>query len=194
MAPLKSHLFLDLTKTGDALVRRMMDFLVMALRGALENAPLLESLLPESLEGSSGSQAALRQSGTKGRQVPVLQAPQAASAVPVVAPPGQVMAFDFGEPAPAASVVAGFRPKLALAARMAGPPVWVWVAAITLLLFAVGFVGGLVLWAFIVNPTVPKPSPLGQSITNSIGMKLVLIPAGAFFMGSPENERAAQRG
>jgi formylglycine-generating enzyme required for sulfatase activity len=30
---------------------------------------------------------------------------------------------------------------------------------------------------------------LEQSITNSIGMKLVLIPAGTFIMGSPNNEQ-----
>jgi formylglycine-generating enzyme required for sulfatase activity len=43
----------------------------------------------------------------------------------------------------------------------------------------------------------PRPEggePAGKSLTNSIGMKLVLIPAGKFLMGSPasEKERAEQ--
>jgi formylglycine-generating enzyme required for sulfatase activity len=32
-------------------------------------------------------------------------------------------------------------------------------------------------------------APLGETITNSIGMKLALIPAGEFWMGSPKEER-----
>ena len=35
---------------------------------------------------------------------------------------------------------------------------------------------------------VPQPPARQTDITNSIGMKLVLIPAGKFLMGSPENE------
>ena len=47
LAPLQSHLFLDLTKTGDGLVSRMTDILVKALRGSLETVPLLEQVMPE---------------------------------------------------------------------------------------------------------------------------------------------------
>ncbi|MGE0755707.1 MAG: caspase family protein, partial [Pirellulaceae bacterium] len=42
------------------------------------------------------------------------------------------------------------------------------------------------------NLFVPRPAPAspraGDTLTNSIGMKLALIPAGEFRMGSPENE------
>ena len=38
-------------------------------------------------------------------------------------------------------------------------------------------------------PQPPTPDRPGETITNSIGMKLVLIPAGEFMMGSPEGER-----
>jgi formylglycine-generating enzyme required for sulfatase activity len=35
----------------------------------------------------------------------------------------------------------------------------------------------------------PPPAELAQDFTNSVGMKLVLIPAGSFTMGSPKEER-----
>ena len=47
LAPLQSHLFLDLTKPGDSLVSRMTDILVEALRGSLETVPLLEQVMPK---------------------------------------------------------------------------------------------------------------------------------------------------
>jgi formylglycine-generating enzyme required for sulfatase activity len=37
-------------------------------------------------------------------------------------------------------------------------------------------------------PRLQRPNDLAAGITNSIGMKLVLIPAGTFMMGSPETE------
>ena len=41
----------------------------------------------------------------------------------------------------------------------------------------------------IINPQVTdSASPKGETFTNSIGMKFVLIPAGTFMMGSPPNE------
>src|SRR5947208_3424691 len=41
-----------------------------------------------------------------------------------------------------------------------------------------------------VPPVVePLPPPLPQRVVNSIGMKLVLIPAGTFRMGSPRDEK-----
>ncbi len=152
LEPLKSHLFLDLTKTGDALVRRMMDFLVLALRGSVENAPLLEDVVPEALAGSSGSHPAIRQSGTTVRQVPAPATLKEASPAPAVMPPGADNVFDFGASAPAAPAIPSTGPKPARATRMAGVPVWAWAAAITLLLFIVGFVGGLAIWAFSGNP------------------------------------------
>jgi formylglycine-generating enzyme required for sulfatase activity len=44
--------------------------------------------------------------------------------------------------------------------------------------------------------STPKPLELEKEIVNSIGMKLVLIPAGEFIMGSPEQEtnRVANEG
>jgi formylglycine-generating enzyme required for sulfatase activity len=37
--------------------------------------------------------------------------------------------------------------------------------------------------------SAPAPRPLPKRFTNSVGMKLVLIPAGKFMMGSPEDEK-----
>lgn len=42
------------------------------------------------------------------------------------------------------------------------------------------------------RPLVKKPAILPKEFTNSIGMKLVLIPAGKFVMGSPPSERGNQ--
>ncbi len=39
----------------------------------------------------------------------------------------------------------------------------------------------------------PPLQPAGEVITNSIGMKLVLIPAGEFLMGSPDSDSAASK-
>jgi formylglycine-generating enzyme required for sulfatase activity len=39
------------------------------------------------------------------------------------------------------------------------------------------------------NAVVPSPSAQPHEIINSIGMKLVLIPAGEFMMGSPQEEK-----
>ncbi|MCY2987715.1 MAG: SUMF1/EgtB/PvdO family nonheme iron enzyme, partial [Planctomycetota bacterium] len=43
-----------------------------------------------------------------------------------------------------------------------------------------------------VSKEVPAPTP--ETLTNSIGMKLVLIPAGEFLMGSPDSESSARSG
>lgn len=53
--------------------------------------------------------------------------------------------------------------------------------------------GGIVLWFFVFAYLPPKSiaeSP--KSLTNSIGMKLVLIPKGTFSMGSPASETGTQ--
>ena len=42
------------------------------------------------------------------------------------------------------------------------------------------------------QPPPPSPSGGDSIITNSIGMKLVLIPAGEFLMGSPDSDKDAQ--
>jgi formylglycine-generating enzyme required for sulfatase activity len=39
------------------------------------------------------------------------------------------------------------------------------------------------------GPPAPGPEAKGKALTNSIGMKLALIPAGKFLMGSPEGEK-----
>ena len=39
-------------------------------------------------------------------------------------------------------------------------------------------------------PPVPPTAPATESTTNTIGMKLNLIPSGSFLMGSPEGEEA----
>ena len=39
-------------------------------------------------------------------------------------------------------------------------------------------------------PTNTKPR---REITNSIGMKMVLIPPGEFMMGAPEDEKVTER-
>jgi len=41
-------------------------------------------------------------------------------------------------------------------------------------------------------PVPPPPVPVPREITNSIGMKLVLIPAGEFLMGSPDSDKEAR--
>jgi sulfatase modifying factor 1 len=45
-----------------------------------------------------------------------------------------------------------------------------------------------------VSPNSPSTSPGGDLITNSINMKLKLIPAGEFMMGSPEDEEGRFNG
>ena len=47
-APLKSHLFLDLTRLTDPGTLSMVDWLIKALRGDLASTPLLENVMPES--------------------------------------------------------------------------------------------------------------------------------------------------
>ena len=51
--PLKSHLFLDLTKTDDPAVKPLVDHLIKALRGGLETTPLLEELMPDAKGAST---------------------------------------------------------------------------------------------------------------------------------------------
>ena len=81
--PLKSHLFLDLTKTDDPAVRPLVDHLIKALRGGLETTPLLEELMPDAkgvstpapptrrskLGGGPPSGAGLNKSGTQAAPV-----------------------------------------------------------------------------------------------------------------------------
>ena len=136
LAPLQSHLFLDLTKTGDGLVSRMTDILVKALRGSLETVPLLEQVMPEAPGSSSASHPPLRESGPSVRQVSAPQAPLAATAAPVVAPPDADGTFDFGEPAAAAPGISSSWPKRTRATRKPRVPVWAWTAAVTLLIVA----------------------------------------------------------
>ena len=42
------------------------------------------------------------------------------------------------------------------------------------------------------DPDRPAPREEAKTITNSIGMKLVLIPAGEFLMGSPDSDKDAE--
>jgi len=46
------------------------------------------------------------------------------------------------------------------------------------------------------TPVAPAPADLPKMVTNSIGMRLALVPAGTFLMGSPESEldRGAEEG
>ena len=44
---------------------------------------------------------------------------------------------------------------------------------------------------FLKDPSLPAPIEPPQVITNTIGVKLVLIPAGEFLMGSPDSEKDA---
>ena len=53
LSPLQSRLFLDLTKTGDPVISRMMAILVKALRGSLETVPLLEEVMPDAPAGAT---------------------------------------------------------------------------------------------------------------------------------------------
>ena len=50
---------------------------------------------------------------------------------------------------------------------------------------------GLVFIATACKSEKPKPQP-GQAIINSIGMKLIYVPAGDFNMGSPPEEKGRQ--
>ncbi len=47
LAPLKSLLFLDLTKIDDGIVRSQVDFLIKGLRQGLDCVPLLQEVMPE---------------------------------------------------------------------------------------------------------------------------------------------------
>ena len=58
----------------------------------------------------------------------------------------------------------------------------------TFRIVAVGLLAGMI--ACTEGPT-PAPS-VPKEITNSVGMKLVLIPAGEFLMGSPDSDQDAQ--
>ena len=167
----------------------MTDILVKALRGSLETVPLLEQVMPEAPGSSSASHPPLRESGPGVRQVSAPQAPLAATAAPVVAPPDADGTFDFGEPAAAAPGTSSSWPKRARATRKPRVPVWAWTAAVTLLIvaLAVTAVTFLAIQNGDSNPYKDAPPP--ENKTNSIGMKLALIHAGWFLMGSPANEQ-----
>jgi len=47
----------------------------------------------------------------------------------------------------------------------------------------------LVLWGGLFSVSTPVKAQPPKELTNSIGMKLVLIPKGTFMMGSPETEK-----
>jgi hypothetical protein len=109
LEPLKSHLFLDLTRTGDPLVSRMMDILIKALRGSLETVPLLEDVVaaPEPVK------AARRVPPRSTATLPAKKRPPSSVSGPV-----QIAddALKFDTPPPRASKV-----------RAAGLPLAVWV-------------------------------------------------------------------
>jgi formylglycine-generating enzyme required for sulfatase activity len=56
-APTKSHLFLDLIRSGDPLTGALADHLLRALRGGVAAAPLLEQVLPEPQPATSAIRA-----------------------------------------------------------------------------------------------------------------------------------------
>ena len=86
LAPLKSHLFLDLTKTGDPVITQMMDLMVKALRGKMEAVPLLEEVITETRP--MPSQRPLARPGPK--TTPATPFPAAAQELPITAAsPGQ---------------------------------------------------------------------------------------------------------
>jgi len=60
----------------------------------------------------------------------------------------------------------------------------IWFVALGLAVLAGGHSKG----ADATGPAGKATSPAHKAITNSVGMKLVLIPAGEFKMGSPEGE------
>ncbi len=50
-----------------------------------------------------------------------------------------------------------------------------------------------VLFVFLGIGQAAEPAAQPKEITNSIGMKLVLIPSGKFMMGSSEDEKASDK-
>jgi formylglycine-generating enzyme required for sulfatase activity len=85
--PTKSHLFLDLIRSGDALTSELADYLMRALRGGVAAAPLLEDVLPEAQTATAvrASRPAAAPDGSRGG---VAVAP---AAVAVVARRGPVI-------------------------------------------------------------------------------------------------------
>jgi formylglycine-generating enzyme required for sulfatase activity len=88
---------------------------------------------------------------------------------------------DLREPeAPSGGSSVKLRPPIARKPNRFGPRAW-WAAAAVL-------VPGLVaLWAAS-RPTPPPGRTTAPSITNTIGMRFALIPAGSFLMGSPAKD------
>jgi len=138
LAPLRSHLFLDLLKTGDPVVRRTTEILVNALRGSLETVPLLEEVMPE-LASAAMPSGIIRRAPTP---APAVAARQTAIPAPPVAAPAAAAVstapdpWDFDAAALAASDAGKYSRNPGK--RRRGVPVWAWVAAFGLLLFGMG--------------------------------------------------------
>ena len=175
--PLKSHLFLDLTKTDDAAMKPLVDHLIKALRGGLEATPLLEELTPDAkaastpapptrrskLGGGPPSGAGLNKSGTKmapvvpattssrpsrlGTGAVATAAPTVAVAPPATATPAAVWDFDETAAEPG-------RPKRRAKGKSAGTNgkrIGAIVAAVVIVL------GLLVVSAILFRPRPPVP-------------------------------------
>ncbi len=177
LAPLQSHLFLDLTKTGDALVSRMMDLLVKALRGRLEKAPLLDEVMPAE---AAATHPVVRESRSAIRQASSLPRPKPVEATSIAAAPGNDELFDFAgsaETRHGSSVVHG---KPAKGFRIGGVPRWAWAGGIAMLVAALG----LTITAFIVlSNHVGEPagqSPVAQSKLPVLPEKERTTAAGEF--------------
>ncbi len=81
--PLKSYLFLDLTKTDDPAVKPLVDHLIKALRGGLETTPLLEEVMPEARPSPTTSSRSSRLTSTATPAAP--KTAPAAPAAPLAA-------------------------------------------------------------------------------------------------------------
>jgi formylglycine-generating enzyme required for sulfatase activity len=192
LAPLQSHLFLDLTKTGDTLISQLMGILVEALRGRLETVPLLEELTPESRPAPAAPVRPSRLGPTappvatrRGQLSPILFAPSrlgptappvatAAEPVPLWLP--DVVQSERPESRPAPDLI---QPKRKRKARSTAASMKVRIGAIAAAVVIVfGLVGWwLVVWLSPTPTTLPTPPPTAVPIIDLLPVAdVTLLP------------------
>jgi formylglycine-generating enzyme required for sulfatase activity len=212
-APSKSRLFYELLKSDDASVRALAEKLIDALRWPLDQTPLLEELFATGESSTAGDDGNWWEDGT------AAEGPPDGGAWMEGPPPAQVPAETAPVPQPLDLVkvprrVARGQARTAIAALCIVALLMGIVGVIVLLAnnsTSDTRKGPAIARKDTVPPegpgddlprptqpaaTAPIPMPLPpteREIVNSIGMRLRLIQAGGFMMGTPEAERGHSR-